>query len=204
MQDWIIEFMNQFGYLGILLLIALENVFPPIPSEVILTAGGFMTTYANISIWGVILSATLGSVIGAIILYGVGRLLSTEHLIRLLDGRLGRILRFKKDDVFKAFDWFNRKGKLTVLVCRCIPIVRSLISIPAGMSKMKLGIFLPLTTAGSLVWNIVLVYLGAAAGDTYQKIVEGTDVYTKITAVILGLIGIAALVWYIRFRKKNK
>lgn len=204
MQQWIIDFMNQFGYPGIFLLIAVENLFPPIPSEVILTAGGFMTTYADITVWGVILTATIGSILGAIILYGAGRLLSTERLISLLDGRLGRLLRFKKEDVLKAFDWFNRRGKSTVLICRCIPIVRSLISVPAGMSKMKLTVFLPLTAIGSLVWNTVLVYLGAAAGASYQKIVEGTDVYKKITLVVLAVIAILCLVWYIRFRKKSK
>ena len=204
MQEWIIETMNQFGYPGILLLIAIENIFPPIPSEVILTAGGFMTTYADVTIWGVILSATIGSILGAIVLYGGGCLLSTEHLIRLLDGKLGKILRFKKEDVMKALDWFNRRGKLTVLICRCVPIVRSLISIPAGMSRMKLGIFLPLTLLGSLVWNTILVYLGAAAGASYQKILEGTDLYKKITVIVLVLIAAAALIWYLRFRKKAK
>lgn len=204
MQQWIIDFMNQYGYPGIFMLIAVENLFPPIPSEVILTAGGFMTTYADITIWGVILAATLGSFLGAIILYGAGRLLSTQKLINLLDGRLGKILRFKKSDVLKAFDWFNRKGKSTVLICRCIPIVRSLISIPAGMSGMKLAVFLPLTALGSLVWNTVLVCLGAAAGASYQKIVAGADIYKKITLVVLVVIAILVLAWYIRFRKKSK
>jgi membrane protein DedA with SNARE-associated domain len=204
MQQWIIDFMNQFGYPGIFLLIAIENLFPPIPSEVILTAGGFMTTYADITIWGVIIAATIGSVLGAIILYGAGRLLSAQRLINLLDGKLGRLLRFKKEDVLKAFDWFNRRGKSTVLICRCIPIVRSLISIPAGMSRMNLAVFLPLTLLGSLVWNTVLVYLGAAAGASYQKIVEGADVYKKITLVVLVVIALLVLAWYIRYRKKTK
>ena len=169
MQEWIIQTMEQFGYLGIFLLITIENLFPPIPSEIILTFGGFMTTYTSLHVWGVILSATIGSVLGAIILYGIGRLLSVDLLAKILDGKIGKILRFKKEDVFKACDWFNSKGKKTVLLCRCVPIVRSLISIPAGMAKMKFGIFLVLTTIGSFVWNIVLVYLGAAAGEAWEK-----------------------------------
>lgn len=128
-----------------------------------------MTTYTSLHVWGVILSATIGSVLGAIILYGIGRLLSVDLLAKILDGKIGKILRFKKEDVFKACDWFNSKGKKTVLLCRCVPIVRSLISIPAGMAKMKFGIFLVLTTIGSFVWNIVLVYLGAAAGEAWEK-----------------------------------
>lgn len=205
MENLIIEIMNKFGLLGIFLLITIENLFPPIPSEVILTFGGFMTTPVDstITIWGVIFASTLGSVIGAIILYGIGYLLSAERLGKILDGRLGKILGFKKQDVYKACDWFNKKGKSTVLFCRCVPIVRSLISIPAGMAKMKLGIFTLLTTLGSFVWNIILVHLGAAAGASWERIVEGTDVYKTITIVVLGLIACAVLIWYIRFRKKN-
>lgn len=96
MQDIIISIMNQFGYLGIALLIAIENIFPPIPSEVILTFGGFMTTISDMKIWGVILSATIGSVLGAVILYSLGRWLNPQRLERWLDGRFGRIFHLKK------------------------------------------------------------------------------------------------------------
>lgn len=204
MQEWIIEIMDKFGTIGIFLLITIENLFPPIPSEIILTFGGFMTTQSDITIWGVILSATIGSVVGAVILYGVGRLLSADRLAKILDGKIGKILRFKKEDVYKACDWFNKKGKKSVLFCRCVPIVRSLISIPAGMAKMEFGIFILFTLVGSFVWNIVLVYLGAFAGESWMKIVDSIDIYQTITLVVLGLIGIAAVIWYIRYRKKNK
>ena len=171
MYEWIIEIMNKFGLLGIFLLITIENIFPPIPSEVILTFGGFMTTPVDstITIWGVIIVSTLGSVVGAIILYGIGLLLSAERLGAILDGKIGKLLGFKKDDVFKACDWFNKKGKITVLFCRCVPIVRSLISIPAGMAKMRFDLFVILTTLGSFIWNIILVYLGAAAGASWEE-----------------------------------
>jgi LPXTG-motif cell wall-anchored protein len=206
MKDIIINIMNQYiqyGYIIIALLILIENVFPPIPSEVILTLGGFMTTYTKLNIWGVIFSATIGSILGAFILYGIGRLLSAERLGKILDGRIGKILHFKKDDVFKACDWFNSRGKATVLICRCIPIVRSLISIPAGMAKMDFGIFLLLTSIGSFIWNTVLVYLGVYAGASWEKIVAGTGVYQTVTIVILGIAAIAAVIWYLRFRKKH-
>ncbi|MGB8452638.1 MAG: DedA family protein [Anaerocolumna sp.] len=206
MQDWIVDFMDQFGYLGIILLVALENIFPPIPSEVILTFGGFMTTYTELKVLGVIIASTGGSLLGACVLYGVGNILSVERLGIILDGKTGRILHFKKEDVFKACEWFNSKGKSTVFICRCIPIVRSLISIPAGMANMKFGLFLILTTTGSLIWNTVLVYLGAAASSSWEKIVEGTDVYTKITIVILGVIVIVTAFLFIkkRFGKQLK
>lgn len=205
MQDWIIQIMAQFGYLGISLLIAIENIFPPIPSEIILTFGGVMTTAPpKLSVTGVILAATIGSVVGALVLYGLGRLLPAERIAKILDGKLGKLLGFKKDDVYKASEWFSKKGKISVLLCRCVPIVRSLISIPAGMAKMNLGIFLLLTTIGSLIWNTVLVNLGVLAGNSWEKIVEGMGVYQTITIFVLGIIGIGIIIWYILYRKKNK
>ena len=130
MEHLIIDIMNEFGYLGITLLIILENIFPPIPSEVILTFGGFMTTHTSMSVIGVILFSTVGATVGALILYYIGYLLSEERLGYFLDGKIGRVLGFKKEEVNKAVEWFNKKGKLAVLLCRCVPIVRSLISIP--------------------------------------------------------------------------
>jgi len=204
MQSWIIDIMNQFGYIGITFLIALENIFPPIPSEVILTFGGFMTTHTSLTVWGVIIAATIGSLLGAIILYGVGWFISAERLGNLLEGKVGQILHFKKADVFKATDWFNSRGKSTVLFCRCIPVIRSLISIPAGMAKMKLGIFCLLTTIGSFVWNVILVYLGATAGASWEKIGKGTGLYTEITVIVLVVIVILlGLLFYIK-RIKDK
>lgn len=205
MQEAIIEILNQFGYFGILFLITVENVFPPIPSEVILTFGGFMTTYTNMEPVFVVLVSTLGSFIGAIILYGVGRILSPERLGKILDGKIGRILHFKSQDVEKSVHWFQAKGKLTVLFCRCIPIVRSLISIPAGMAKMNMGLFFLYTTIGSLVWNTVLVYLGVAAGASWDKIAGYMDTYSTVTLVVLvALFFVAAFLFYkSRLKKKE-
>lgn len=197
MQELIIQIMDQFGYIGILLLIALENIFPPIPSEVILTFGGFMTTYSNLNIWGVILSATVGAVVGAIVLYKFGSIFSPERLEHWLNGKWGRLLHLKKQDVDKAFGWFERRGKTTVFLCRCVPVVRSLISIPAGMSNMSMGPFLLLTILGSLIWNTVLVYLGVAAGASWESIVAYMDTYSTVTVIALvamALIGVAVFV----------
>lgn len=206
MQEIMINIMNQFGYWGILILIFIENVFPPIPSEVILTFGGFMTTYTNMNVVGVIIFSTIGSVIGAIVLYGIGRLLTQERLEYILDGKIGRMLGFKKDDVKKTEEWFIKRGKLTVLFCRFIPIVRSLISIPAGMTKMKLGIFILLTTIGTAIWNTVLVLLGAGAGASWEKIVVYMDKYSTIALIGISILCvIAAILFYKnRIAKKNK
>ncbi len=200
MNKIILEIINQYGYIGIGLLIAIENIFPPIPSEIILTFGGFMTTFSSMNVWGVILAATIGSVLGAIILYALGRLLNTERLKRLCDGKLGKILRLKKEDIGKAEQWFDKYGNKTVFFCRFIPIVRSLISIPAGMARMKLPVFLLLTTLGTFIWNTVLVYLGRFAGDTWERVASVVDVYSMLAAVFLAL---AALVIGVVFIKKR-
>jgi membrane protein DedA with SNARE-associated domain len=199
-QNWITEFMEQFGYLGVFLMIALENVFPPIPSEVILTFGGFMTTYTDLTVMGVIIAATLGSVVGAIILYWIGYLLNVDKLEKIID-RWGHILRVSKEDIRKADAWFDKYGYWTVLFCRMIPLIRSLISIPAGMSGMKFPMFLLFTTIGTLIWNIILVLVGAAVGESWESIVEFMDVYSNITYALIALGGILFLVWFFRRKK---
>lgn len=187
MDHWILEVMSSYGYLGLALLIMAENLFPPIPSEIILTFGGFMTTYTKMHIPGTILSATVGSIGGALILYQAGRLLSPDRLDALLSGRFGRILHLKKADIQKAADWFDSRGNYTVFFCRFIPIVRSLISIPAGMANMALGRFLWMTVLGSFLWNLVLICAGAAAGSSWQKAVEYFGSYTQAAKIVLGV-----------------
>ncbi len=200
MQTWIVDIMNHFGYVGIALLIAIENLFPPIPSEVILTFGGFMTTYSSLTIPGVIIASTFGSVSGAIVLYWVGRIFSVDTLGNILDGKIGKALHFRKSDFLKACEWFNSKGKYTVLFCRCIPVIRSLISIPAGVSKMELSSFIIMTIVGSFVWNTVLVCLGAFAGSSWSKIVEGSEMYKTVVLIILGVALVLTIGVY--FKKK--
>ena len=187
MDHWILDIMSRYGYLGLALLIMAENLFPPIPSEIILTFGGFMTTYTRMHIPGAVLSATVGSVGGALILYQAGRFLSPDRLDTLLSGRLGRILHLKKADIQKAADWFDSRGNYTVFFCRFIPIVRSLISIPAGMADMALGRFLWMTVAGSLLWNLILICAGAAAGTSWQKAVQYFGSYTQVAKIVLGV-----------------
>jgi membrane protein DedA with SNARE-associated domain len=204
MQGWVIHIMNQYGYVGIALLIAIENLFPPIPSELILTFGGFMTTYTSMNIWIVALSATIGSVVGAIILYGVGRVLPAEKMDRFLGGKWGRALGFKKGDVARANSWFNRRGTSTVFFCRFIPLVRSLISIPAGMARMRRGRFLLYTTLGSAIWNVVLVALGAFAGAGWERVSKSMNLYTYIALAVMAVGGVCFVVWISKKRKKKK
>ena len=202
MQNWIITIMNRFGYLGVAGLIGLENIFPPIPSEVILTFGGFMTTCTDLTFTGVVVSSTIGSLIGAILLYGIGWILSYDKLCRILSGKTGKILHLYPEDIDKAVSWFDKRGNYTVFFGRFIPIVRSLISIPAGCAKMKMLPFLLLTTAGSFIWNTVLVYLGALAGKSWSKIAGYMDTYSTIVLIILIIAVLSALYFFIKSRIK--
>lgn len=202
MQEFILAMMDQFGYLGVFLLIAIENIFPPIPSEVILLFGGFMTTYTTLNIIGMIFSSTLGSLIGAIVLYYIGKIFNKERLKKIISGKIGKILRLKNSDIDKADHWFDTKGNKTVFFCRFIPIVRSLISIPAGMSEMPMFKFLLYTIFGSLIWNTVLIVLGSIVGNNWESILNIFDTYSHIILVLLVIIFIAGV--YIFYRKKSK
>lgn len=161
---------GAWGYVIIGLLIAVENIFPPIPSEVILGLGGALTADGSLVPWITVLSATSGAYIGAIVLYLVGRFFDAERLKRIVDGKAGRVLRVKGDDIEKAVKWFERRGELSVLVCRCIPIVRSLISVPAGTCGMRLTKFSVYTFIGSAAWNTLLVFLGNTLGQNWRTI----------------------------------
>lgn len=202
MESWITHFMEQFGYLGIFLLMFLENVFPPIPSELILTFGGFMTTYSDMNILGVIFAATGGSVLGAVILYGVGLLIDVERLLKIID-KWGKYLRIKQKDILKADDWFDRRGYWTVLFCRMIPLVRSIISIPAGMSNMKFLLFLFFTTVGTLIWNLILVTAGALLGKSWDKVLYYMGIYSNIIYCILGVLVFVYLIITFKKRESN-
>lgn len=191
-MDIIVTIINQLGYVGIGCLIAIENIFPPIPSEIILTFSGYSTVYTNLSILGVAIAATIGSVVGAVLLYLVGNFFSHERVEKLMSGKIGKLLGFKVRDMNRAEKLFQKHGKATVFFCRLIPIVRSIISIPAGMMYMRFLPFVGFTFLGSFIWNLVLVYLGATSGNTWPTIVGYMQRYSK-------LVGVGILL-YIAFR----
>lgn len=193
MQETVIYIMDSFGYLGLCLLIALENLFPPIPSEAILPFAGFMTTYTRMTVVGAIIFATLGSCIGALILYWIGSILMPQNLNRLFEDKKVKRFGFKQKDVEKTIKWFEKCGKKAVLFGRCVPIIRSLISIPAGMTKMKFSIFFLYTIIGSAIWNTVLIYLGAMLGASWGKVMVYVGKYSEIIQIIL----ITAVVVYL-------
>lgn len=202
MQEFILSIMNQFGYLGVFLLIAIENIFPPIPSELVLIFSGFMTTQTSLTIIGMIIASTLGSLLGAIVLYYIGKIFNKERLKRIVSGKIGKVLRLKPKDIETADHWFDTKGNKTVFFCRFIPLVRSLISIPAGMSEMPMGKFLLYTISGSLIWNTVLTVIGSMVGENWTKIVDILDQYSHIVVILLAIAFIIFVVLF--YRKKIK
>lgn len=201
MQEIILSIMGKYGYIGVLLLIMVENVFPPIPSEVILLFGGFMTTYTKLSIFGMVVASTLGSLFGAIILYYIGKIFNKDRLKKIISGKLGKILRLKVSDIDNADNWFDNKGNKTVFFCRFVPLIRSLISIPAGMSDMPMFKFLLYTLFGSLIWNTVLIIVGSVVGENWTKIVNVLDTYSHIVVLILLIIVVVGI--YLFYKKRS-
>lgn len=196
MQAFVLSFVAQYGYLALSALIFLENVFPPIPSEAILPAAGFMSSIGSLWLPAAILAATIGSLLGAYILYGVGRVLSQERLERLMGTKPLGMLGFEPGDVSSAIGWFKKHGQVSVLVCRCIPIVRSLISIPAGTSGMGVLRFSAYTFLGSLAWNTVLCTLGYVAGSAWESASAGaTQAIDVMTLVVIAIIVAVVAIW---------
>jgi membrane protein DedA with SNARE-associated domain len=184
MASWLMGFVSSAGYLGIAVLMFAENVFPPIPSELIMPLAGYLVTKDNLTLWGVAVAGMLGSVAGALPLYYAGRKAGEERIKAFAD-KHGRWLAFCGRDVDRAKSWFDRHGGVTVLFCRLIPGVRSLISIPAGIAAMSLPAFLAYTAVGTGIWAALLAYAGYALGSNFEKI----DAYLEpVTWVVLGTI----------------
>ncbi len=200
MQEFIIMILEKYSYFGVFFLILVENIFPPIPSEVILLLSGFMTSYTSLSMVLMVIFATFGSVIGAIILYYIGNILNKDRLKKIVRGKIGKVLFLKEKDIDKADEWFDNKGNVSVFFCRFVPIVRSLISIPAGMSDMPKLKFLTYTFFGSLIWNSVLIFLGHTLSDNWEVVLDILDKY-KIVAVII--LGVLSIYFVYKFYKKR-
>jgi membrane protein DedA with SNARE-associated domain len=189
MGEWIINLIERMGYLGIALLMFLENLFPPIPSELIMPLSGFTASRGNLNIAGVILAGTLGSIAGALFWFYVGRWVGDDRLKRWAD-RHGRWITMTARDVEKADRWFDRHCHWAVLGGRLIPTVRTLISIPAGIFEMGLRRFLIFSTVGTLIWSAALAGAGYALGSEYETVSRylgpvSTGVVVLIAAVYL-------------------
>lgn len=204
MQETIINILNNFGYLGVFSLIMVENLFPPIPSELILLFGGFMTTYTKLTIFGMIIFSTLASLFGAIILYYIGRIFNKERLKKIISGKVGKVLRLKESDIDSSNKWFDTKGQKTVFFCRFIPLIRSLISIPAGMNEMPMLRFISYTLLGSLIWNSILIIIGSIVGENWISILNVLDIYSKYIVILLGIALIVIVIMFYRRKYSNE
>lgn len=189
MTDTILNIMTTLGYPGIVLLMVLENVFPPLPSELILPAAGFAAAQGELTLWGVYLAAGLGSVIGTLPLYYLGRLVGEERLIAWAD-RHGRWLALRGQDIRQADAWFDRHGTRAVLFGRMVPGVRSLLSIPAGISGMPLPTFLLYSAIGSTAWAALLATAGYLLGERWEEVggVVGPAGTALIAALLVGVV----------------
>jgi membrane protein DedA with SNARE-associated domain len=195
-MEWITRLMEALGSPGAGLAVALENVFPPVPSEVILPLAGFTAGQGRISLVAAILWTTAGSVVGALVLYGLGAWLGLDRLRRIAD----KVPFVSAADVDKADGWFDEHGTKAVFAGRMVPVVRSLISIPAGVSGMPILKFTLYTAAGSLVWNTALILAGYALGENYELV----DRYLGwVSTVVLAALAIA-IGWFVISRVKAR
>jgi membrane protein DedA with SNARE-associated domain len=194
MATWVMKLMHGAGYPALIFLMFAENVFPPIPSELIMPLAGYMVTREQISFVGVVLAGTLGSVLGALPLYYTGKALGEERLMDWAD-RHGRWVTVSRQDLERAKGWFERHGGMAVLFCRLIPGVRSLISIPAGIERMPAAVFLAYTTVGAGLWTTLLATLGYGLGGKYTEVEQYLD---PVSDVVLGGIVVLYLVRVVR------
>jgi membrane protein DedA with SNARE-associated domain len=200
--QWAVDVMETIGAPGAGLAIALENLFPPLPSEVILPLAGFTASRGNFSLFEALLWTTLGSVIGALALYGLGALLGRRRMLAIAD----KLPLVDVEDVERTEAWFNRHGYSAIFFGRMIPIFRSLISIPAGIERMPIWKFLGLTAAGSLVWNTIFVLAGFYLGENWHVVEQYAGIFQKIVIAVVVLFAaywVTSKVIKTRNRKKS-
>ena len=192
LTEWVTDVVNALGYVGVAFLVALESVVPPIPSELVLPLAGFVAGRGDASVVGMAAAATVGSVVGALVLYWISAAIGPERL-RAFVVRYGRWLGVKEADLDRAEAWFDKRSDIAVLVCRCVPLVRSLVSIPAGFRRMPIWRFIVFTAIGSAVWNIALVGAGALLGERWEQV---GDVVGSLQTVVIVVIA-AGLAWFV-------
>ncbi|MHB1138456.1 MAG: DedA family protein [Microthrixaceae bacterium] len=191
LTDWVTDVVHTLGYVGVAVLVALESVVPPIPSELVLPLAGFVAGRGDASVPGMAAAATVGSVVGALVLYWISAAIGPERL-RAFVVRYGRRLGVKEADLDRAEAWFDRRSDIAVLVCRCVPLVRSLVSIPAGFRRMPIWRFIVFTTIGSAVWNVALVGAGALLGERWEQV---GDVVGSVQTIVIVVV-VASLAWF--------
>ncbi|MEU8420383.1 DedA family protein [Micromonospora sp. NPDC048835] len=197
LTGWVASVIEVMGPVGVALLVALESIVPPIPSEIVLALAGFLAHEGKFNVFVVVLAATVGSLVGALVLYWLGAALGEERLKRWLD----HIPLVDSDDLEKADKWFERHGRWAVLIGRVVPVVRSLVSVPAGANRMPMGEFILLTTIGSGVWNGLIVGAGYALGSRWQDVARYSDWFNY---AIVAVFVVMVVSWVIRKVRKRR
>ncbi|MBS1249737.1 MAG: Protein DedA [Chloroflexi bacterium] len=202
---WAQDIIRAMGYLGLAFVMFLENVFPPIPSEAVLPMAGWLAfeKEGNFTLWGVTLVGAIGSIAGALVFYGLGYWFGEERVRELLR-RYGKWLLLTEADFDTALAWFERYGELVIFFGRMVPIVRSLVSIPAGIASMNLGLFNIYTAIGTALWSFLLALAGYILGQNWGLVLEWIDKYEKVVLVL----GVGVVIFFVvsrlRQRQKNK
>jgi membrane protein DedA with SNARE-associated domain len=190
----VLQLIDALGEWGVALMLFVETVFPPIPSEVILPLAGFLAGAGRMNLVLVLVLATFGSYLGALVLYWLGAVIGFERTTRWL----GRLPLVDEDDFRKAADWFHRHGRSAVFFGRFVPIVRSLVSLPAGADRMHLGTFSLFTIIASGIWNSALVLLGAAFGNQYDRVEQYTEWIDRVLYVAIAVVVVTFVVRRVR------
>jgi membrane protein DedA with SNARE-associated domain len=195
MFEWIVHIIESSGYLGIFLLMVLENVFPPIPSELIIPLAGFAAAKGDLNIIGVLFATTLGGLVGAIPWYVLGRVFGVRHL-KTLSRKFGRVLTLTADDIDYAQAWFKKYGHLAVLFGRLVPTVRTLISVPAGIARMPVSSFVFFSLIGTIIWNMALLFLGYVLESQYTVIAPYMNIASNTVVVAIVSIYLYRVITY--------
>jgi membrane protein DedA with SNARE-associated domain len=201
LATWVQDVIEQLGYVGVALLVVAENVFPPIPSEIVLPFAGFVAQRGSESVVIMILAATIGSVVGALIMYWIAAVIGDERL-HAFTRKFGKWVQIREVDLTRAEEWFDRHATSAVLIGRCVPLIRSVVSIPAGFRRMKLVPYIAYTFAGSLVWNILLIGAGALLGDNWERVGSYVGVFQWV--VIALVIAVIARFTFGVYRRRNQ
>lgn len=200
LTGWVVDVMETLGGPGAALVVGLDNVFPPLPSELVLPLAGFTASQGTFTLAGALFWTTLGSMVGAVVVYLLGRWLGRDRSRRLL----ARVPLVSTDDFDRTEQWFARHGTKAVFVGRMVPFVRSLISLPAGIVRMPFWQFVALSAAGSLLWNSGFVIAGYLLGESWQAVGGYADVFQTVVLAVLGLAVVACVTKRLRDRSRER
>lgn len=202
-SEWVQEVIRTLGYPGITLVMFLELVFPPIPSEVIMPFAGFLAADGELNIVLVIIAGNIGTISSAILLYYVG-VWADEPLIRRFVKKYGRYMMISEKDLNRTLEVFDKRGEMVIFFGRLIPLIRTFISLPAGMNRMSLRKFVLYTTAGSTVWNTFLAVGGMILGENWEDLMELIDRYSKVTYALIAVVLVVMFVLRLRTYLQNR